>query len=330
MNQEPNTNLENTQTSIDNTNVTADVTNVNTEVTTNVTSVVNEVNNVPIAPSTVQPAVEEVNNESDNQTSSDASTEVQPALTPTVDTSAPEEVKIEVDTTPHDVPLPSDDSKKDFIIKSKKETVAEETKLREARIEEHVKKANENYKPNSKLKNFLLVFFFIFIIAFTIFLPDIHKFINSHIGKSNQLTEKEVITTGILSCSLDKSSDKFDFSYIYNFTFEDSKLLFYDKSITTKGDTTLDKEELDRLKENCNTMKDESDSIEGLTVKCTSESNSIKVQESVDLGSFTSDSLTHAYTEAGGEYPEYSLEQDISDIERNMKASGFSCDRISS
>ena len=83
----------------------------------------------------------------------DANTQAeQPALQPTVDVPTP--AAVEGEAKPHEVAMPS--QKKDFIIKSKKETVAEETKLREAKIEEHIRKANENYKPYGLpvIKNF--------------------------------------------------------------------------------------------------------------------------------------------------------------------------------
>ena len=37
--------------------------------------------------------------------------------------------------------------------------------------------------------------------------------------------------------------------------------------------------------------------------------------------------LTAAYTEAGGTYPQYQNGQDMDSIEKNMNASGYSCER---
>ena len=38
--------------------------------------------------------------------------------------------------------------------------------------------------------------------------------------------------------------------------------------------------------------------------------------------------VTSAYVEAGGIYPDYSLNENIDQIERNMKNSGYECERI--
>ena len=295
MNQEPNNNIENTQTVPNNT-----------------------INN-SIQQSVVQPTNSGVEN-------------VQPAIAPTVNVSAPIEVNtpIEVETKPHDVPIPDSTDKKDFVIKSKKETVEEETRLREARIEEHIKKANENYQPNSKFTVILLVFFLIFIIGFTWFLPQIHNFVVK-LQKGDFKKQEEIkITNGTLNCIYEKSSDAFDYTYEYDFVFSKNLLNSYKKITTTKGDAAIDRDKLDLLKNDCNSLKDESSNIVGITVSCNNESNSVKVTENIELSNFKSDSITSSYTEAGGEYPEYSLEQDMDIIEKNMKASGYTCERIGS
>lgn len=327
MNQEPNNNIENTQTNLENTQPVPE--------TTQTQPVIENAESQPVVESTQtiqMTPVSDVTEELDlPETPSENTETLQPAIEPTVTVSAPvEENKIEVDTKPHDVPIPDESSKKDFIIKSKKETVAEETRLREAKIAEHVKKANENYKPNSKVKNVFLVLFFIFIIAFTIFLPEVHNFIAK--WRAGELEpEKEVkITTGVLSCSLEKSSDNLDYTYIVDFRFKDSLLESYNVSTTTKGDVSLDKDKLDTLKENCQIMSKESDNIEGITVSCVNESNSVKVVEAIELKNYKEDSITSAYTEAGGSYPKFSYHQKIDTLEKNMRADRYSCDRIAS
>ena len=156
MNQETNNNLENTQAVP--TSTPENVVNTQAVPTTAAVSGATEELEIPTAEAT--PTAEPV----------------QPAIAPTVTVSSPiEEGKIEVvegqsnteiGTQPHDVPIPDENNKKDFVIKSKKETVAEDVKAREAKIEEHVKKANENYKPNSKATNVFLVIFLTFMIVF--------------------------------------------------------------------------------------------------------------------------------------------------------------------
>ena len=322
MNQEPNNNLENTQTGIDATQVQPVIDNTQ-----------------PVQMPPVSEATEELDLPT---TTTEAPVQpTQPAIAPTVTVSTPiEEEKIEIvdgqsnaeiGTKPHDVPIPDENSdKKDFVIKSKKETVAEDVKQRQAKIEERVKKANENYKPNSKFTNVFVFIFLTFMIAFTFFLPEIREFVMK--AQSGELEKKEEvkITDGRLLCTYNKSSEYLDYEYEYSFVFSKNRLETYDKSVTVKGDASLDKDTLDKMKSNCNEMKTESNKIAGITVSCSSDTNKSKTTEKIEPKDFETGSITPAYTEAGGEYPEYSFEQDIDDIEKNMKAAGFTCERVGS
>lgn len=250
----------------------------------------------------------------------------QPALQPTVDVPTAE-ATTEGEEKPHEVSMPS--QKKDFIIKSKKETVAEETKLREAKIEEHIRKANENYKPNSKLTNIALTVFLVGIIVFVIFLPQIQEFVGKlTAGQLEKQEGEDEIKDGVLTCTYVKSSESFDFEYTYVFSFSDKKLNDYSRTTITTGDASLDKEKLTELKDNCSIMKKEK--IPGIKVTCESSSNSVTVKEDFTLREIKYEDLTPAYTEAGGEYPEYSAGQSIKDTERNMVATGFKCEKTRS
>ena len=318
MNQEPNNNLENTQTNLENTQVNV----ANTE-----PSSVPTQSTVEMAP--VSDVTEELDLPTAAETSQENTETLQPAIEPTVNVSAPlEEQKIEVDTKPHDVPIPDESNKKDFVIKSKKETVAEDVKAREAKIEEHIKQANANYVPNSKFRNVLLVIFLVFIIAFTIFLPEIHNFIAKWQGGNLKDEEEVEITSGVLSCDFKKSSNNLDYEYIVDFRFSNKKLHSYVINTTITGDATLDMEALNTLKENCSVMSAESEKINGITVRCESKSNSIKEVESIELKNYKTDSITEAFTEAGGTFPDYTYQADITNIEKNMNAAGYNCDRI--
>ena len=317
MNQETNNNLENTQAVP--TSTPENVVNTQAVPTTAAVSGATEELEIPTAEAT--PTAEPV----------------QPAIAPTVTVSSPiEEGKIEVvegqsnteiGTQPHDVPIPDENNKKDFVIKSKKETVAEDVKAREAKIEEHVKKANENYKPNSKATNVFLVIFLTFMIAFCIFLPQIREFVTKwESGKLNEVPEVK-ITNGVLECDYERSSEELEYKYHYKFKFSKNTLESYEKSTTIRGDASIDGDKLSTLKENCNAMRRAADEIDGIEILCSAETNKVITTEKLELKDFNNESITPAYTEAGGEYPEYSFEQDMDEVEKNMKAAGFTCER---
>ena len=307
MNQD-NENLENTSTNIENT--------------------VQENNNIEIMDVNTEPV--EIEQEAIKPTVSETIEPLKPEVSPNVEIEESSGNEIKVDNQLHDIPIPDEDSKKDFVIKSKKETVAEEVKLREKRIEEHIKQANENYKPNSKATNFFLIIFLIFIIVFTVFLPQIHNFVSRlQNGDFNKQEEVKIIN-GTLKCTYENSSSTLDYVYEYNFKFKKNLLISYDRSTTTKGDAALDEDSLNKLKDNCKIMKNESLNIDGIEVMCGIESNSVKTTEVFELKNIKTDSLTPAYIEAGGEMPEYDVERNMDDLEKNMKAAGFTCKRVAS
>lgn len=339
MNQEPN-NIENTQTNLENTQTVTENTQTNVEIApvveqTNTELLENTQTAVQMTP--VSEATEEL--ELPASTPSESTEALQPTIAPTVTTTPVQEDKVQIEegpanvdvgTQPHDVPIPDEKSKKDFVIKSKKETVAEDVKAREIKIAEHIKKANENYKPNSKFRNILLILFFIIIIAFTIFLPEIHNLVAKWQAGELNPQEEVKITTGVLTCTYNKSSDNLDYTYEVLFNFKDNKLESYEVDTTTKGDVSLDKEKLDVLKNNCNIMRAESESIDGITVSCKSESNSILVVEAVEIKDFKENTITSAYTEAGGSYPKFTYQQNMDTLEKNMVADRYTCERSAS
>ena len=147
-------------------------------------------------------------------------------------------------------------------------------------------------------------------------------------GQLEKQEGEDEIKDGVLTCTYVKSSESFDFEYTYVFSFSDKKLNDYSRTTITTGDASLDKEKLTELKDNCSIMKKEK--IPGIKVTCESSSNSVTVKEDFTLREIKYEDLTPAYTEAGGEYPEYSAGQSIKDTERNMVATGFKCEKTRS
>ena len=101
-----------------------------------------------------------------------------------------------------------DDKKTTPVIMSKQMSDKLEAERRKQREE------NEKYeaKPVSKFKYALMIIFFIFMFALVFFLPDITNYIN--IKKDLKAQENApAITTGLLTCRLDRTTDIFNISY---------------------------------------------------------------------------------------------------------------------
>ena len=90
-------------------------------------------------------------------------------------------------------------------------------------MKEKMKNAELNYKPPSKFKMFLLIVFFVLLIGFVIFLPEINDRIIKH--KSGYQGEvNSEITTGKLNCVLTDNDDTLNYDYTSVFVFVDNKL----------------------------------------------------------------------------------------------------------
>lgn len=195
-----------------------------------------------------------------------------------------------------------------------------------AMVNENLKKVEiKDYTPPSKFKMALLIIFFIALVAFIIFLPDISSMIRNYRSGVNYQKE-EVITTGKLVCTLESNTSDLDKNYELVFDFTDSKLKKNKFIITTRGDSTAEKS-LDEVAANCDILKEESEGIEGFSIRCEYTDGRLVETQNFNLETIDADELDATFTEAGGMSPSYTYDQDIDGIEKNMKASGYTCER---
>lgn len=196
-----------------------------------------------------------------------------------------------------------------------------------AMVNENLKKVEiKNYTPPSKFKTFLLVVFFILLIAFVIFLPEISSMVRIYMNGNTQPEVKEVITTGELSCTMVSNTTDLDKEYEFLFTFVDSKVKTSKYFANTRGDSTTE-DSLNELSERCNHLKEITKDVEGFTVKCEYVEGKVMEKQTFDLEKLNTEKLDSEFTEAGGMLPTYNFDQDISEIETNMKYAGYTCER---
>lgn len=184
----------------------------------------------------------------------------------------------------------------------------------------------EERRKNSNLKYYMTLFLFIAIFAMVYFLPNISSYF-SKLKSERELANSAIITTGTLECNLKKYDKKFDYLYESIFTYKDNMLLKLSYKVTTKGDQTIDADELSLLNQNCNNLREHVNSLEGISVRC-SLNNGVNINEQeLRYSLIDVDKVTTAYLEAGGVYPNYKYNEDIDKVEKSMKASGYTCNR---
>ncbi len=180
-------------------------------------------------------------------------------------------------------------------------------------------------KPPGKFRYFMLIVLFVGLIAMVWFLPEISSYLS--VLKSERENPKEEITSGVLRCELMRSTDNFDYEYSSAFSFTDKKLYKLVYKTETRGSAMSDEDTLSELNTKCETLSSSAKQLDGVSVSCEFSSGSVRESQTFSYRELNMEKVTAAYTEAGGVYPEFELDQDIDMIERNMKASGYTCER---
>ncbi len=191
-----------------------------------------------------------------------------------------------------------------------------------------MKEVEINYTPPSKFKVFLLITFFVVLIAFVIFLPEINSFMESYKAKK-EAGPPQVITTGQLVCTNSRSTNNLDISYEYIFHFTDSKLNSLNFTTTTRGDASLDVTTLDEEQAKCDLLRRDTELLKGINIACEYKQGQQETIQNFTFAEIDLEELDAAYSEAGGVLPEFENEENIDNIEKNMNAANYTCDRRS-
>lgn len=207
-------------------------------------------------------------------------------------------------------------------INSTTEGVSEDTEVLDV-VEGGTTAGNDK---KEKSHTFGLVVLFGGLLLLVIFLPEISSYIDTQkYLKENPVEEK--ITTGTLSCTSKSSDQKFDFFYEYSVVFNDERVTKITATTETKGDASLDEEELDEMSQNCKKLKGIVEQIDGISVGCNLEGGVFTKRQVFELSSIVKDDAITAYIEAGGTYINYKYGDDIKDVESDLLSSNFDCKR---
>ena len=190
--------------------------------------------------------------------------------------------------------------------------------------DEKLKTVDVEYKPPGKANTVMLIIFFIALIAFVIFLPDIQALIAQY--KAGPV-EVEEIKTGKLVCSLTSSTVNLDHEITRVFEYTDDKLQSAKFTTIIRGDATIDEETLDEYNAQCKQIKENLDGLTGVSLNCEYENGKVTEKESFDYATYNIEDVTAAYAEAGGTVLEFEFEQDINSVMTNMRQGGFTCSK---
>lgn len=198
------------------------------------------------------------------------------------------------------------------------------TKKREAAFKE---KESYQPKPVSKFKRIMSIMVLIILFGIVFFLPDISNYL-SEVRNPSKTVGNTPITTGTLKCSLDKLDNKYNFSYTYDFDFTNSKLNRLTYVQATMGDEFVDQDDLNQRLINCDNLKTMITGLSGVRVACSLSGGVLTEEQMINYDVLNHDQVTAAYAEAGGLFPEFTTDTNIDMIEKNMKAAGYTCERV--
>lgn len=233
-------------------------------------------------------------------------------------TSVPSQPKVVAPQQKSTVPSQAVTTNSSSTTQNTKSTVADNTKSN----------PDKKTKKESNLKYYMTFIFFALLIWMVAFLPEISSFVSNYMA-SKQQEGVPAITTGTLTCTMNTNDDKYDYYYEADFNFKDSKMYRLTFSATTKGDQNLDAIELSGMRSSCDLLQQQTANLEGVEVSCSLSNGVYENVQKLDYEDLKSDLVTTAYLEAGGTYPNYEYGQDINEIEKEMKASNYTCERHS-
>ena len=200
--------------------------------------------------------------------------------------------------------------------------------VHERKVKKPIVRTAEEERGYSR-RRVALILFFVFLIAFVIFLPDIR---NLYIQYKTHVEEEE-IDSGKLICTLDRSTDELDITYTETFSFKNYLLKSFNYKVETKGDANKDVEKFKELYNKCDNLSKSigKSNLSGVYIECNyvEGDNTVVETQSFDYNTVDKTGVKSAYTEAGFEYPEFELDENINEIEKSVLAGGFSCQRVS-
>ena len=158
------------------------------------------------------------------------------------------------------------------------------------------------------------------------FLPNITEIIHKYQSGDNQ-NPVDKIVDGKLTCTLEKSDDNYDYNYSAVFTYSDNKLEKLSLTNIIKGDISMDSTKLDELANKCSLLEKSVEDIDEVTIRCNYTDGELEEKQSFSLGSLDYKKLDSAFSEAGGTVPNYQYGDSIDSIEKEMNASGYTCNR---
>lgn len=171
-----------------------------------------------------------------------------------------------------------------------------------------------------------LVLLMIFLFAFVYFLPEITDYVTNYMNEKNGVNE---LKSGIMTCTYNDSTDNIDYNYELTLNYEKNRLK-RSRMVTTNrlSDTATDGNVLTERQNSCEflrTVLEENDI--GMTASCSISAAVQVTTQTIDYKALNMDFITSNITEFEGFYPEYELNESVTEIANELESNGYKCER---
>lgn len=195
----------------------------------------------------------------------------------------------------------------------------------------NLEKVKVEYKPPSKFKMFIMFFMFAAILGSILFMDQISLFIsNLNQPPVDDEVIEDNVTSGNLVCSLNTSNETYDLIYSVDFTFVNNEIKSFNYDVATKGDKTLDYENLNLLYTNCKSLAGALTSDIGVSLTCDMFEGTVKESHSFDYSKYNSDSVKKLYSQYSINLPSFISDTNIGSVEQNLLDAGYNCEMTES
>ena len=171
-----------------------------------------------------------------------------------------------------------------------------------------------------------LVLLMIFLFAFVYFLPEITNYVTNYMNEKNGTNE---LKSGTMTCTYSDSTDNIDYNYELTLTYEKNRLK-RSRMVTTNrlSDTATDSNVLTERENSCEflrTVLEENDI--GMTASCSISAAVQVTTQTIDYNTLNMDFITNNIAEFEGFYPEYELNESVTEIGNELESNGYNCER---
>ncbi len=197
------------------------------------------------------------------------------------------------------------------------------TPIEEVKTEEVAK---EGKSVGGCLSNIFLFLLFAGLLLFILYIDEVNLYIDEWKNGGGEVIEE--VTSGTLKCSSERQTSNMDYTYNVNFGFRDKKLKTLTYNVEVRGDIELDAVALEELHTKCKLIEQYAGNLNGIDVTCSLENGLLKEKQIFTYDSIQREEAMTAFVEAGGRYPEYKKDQNIDEVEKEMNAANYTCERI--